>query len=48
MSTHTSSYETPEITALGTFEQITQGASDGAKLDASFPVGTPKSDLTFS
>lgn len=41
-------YEAPKIAVLGTFEQITEGASDGTKLDASFPAGTPKPDLTFS
>ena len=41
-------YEVPEIVNLGSFEEITQGASDGGKLDAAFPASTPKSDLTFS
>lgn len=41
-------YVAPEVAILGTFEQITAGASDGTKLDAAFPAGTPKPDLTFS
>lgn len=41
-------YQRPELSVLGRFEELTQGASDGLKLDASFPAGTPKVDLTFS
>lgn len=41
-------YFEPEVTSLGTLELSTAGASDGSKLDAGFPAGTPKSDLTFS
>lgn len=41
-------YETPTVADLGTFETITQGARTGARLDASFPVGTPDENLTFS
>jgi hypothetical protein len=41
-------YEQPEILSMGSFETITAGASDGYALDAAFPAGTPKSDLTFS
>ena len=41
-------YVAPEVAVLGTFEEITAGASDGGKLDAAFPAGTPKNDLTFS
>lgn len=41
-------YDAPILSPLGTFEALTQGASDGLKLDASFPAGTPKVDLTFS
>jgi hypothetical protein len=41
-------YERPELSVLGKFEELTQGASDGERLDAAFPAGTPKVDLTFS
>ena len=41
-------YEAPVLAILGKFETLTQGASIGAKLDAAFPAGTPKEDLTFS
>ena len=41
-------YETPALTVVGTFESITQGASSGSTLDATFPTGTPFGDLTFS
>lgn len=41
-------YEKPALVAHGTIEQITKGGVVGNKLDASFPVGTPQSGLTFS
>ena len=41
-------YETPNLTVHGSIETITQGASEGTILDATFPVGTPFGDLTFS
>lgn len=41
-------YETPTVADLGSFEEITQGARVGRRLDASFPVGTPDESLTFS
>ncbi|CAN5359957.1 lasso peptide [soil metagenome] len=41
-------YEAPSITEVGTFESLTQGASTGTTLDATFPAGTPFGDLTFS
>lgn len=41
-------YVMPDVTLLGTFETITEGAFDGSKLDAAFPTGTPKPALTFS
>ena len=41
-------YERPELTNIGSLEVITQGASSGTALDATFPVQTPFSDLTFS
>lgn len=41
-------YEQPKIEELGSFEKLTQGGMDGNFLDATFPAGTPKGDLTFS
>lgn len=41
-------YEAPSINEVGTFEALTQGASTGSKLDATFPNGTAFGDLTFS
>jgi hypothetical protein len=41
-------YERPQLTVVGTFESITQSTGFGTKLDAAFPAGTPKVDLTFS
>ena len=41
-------YERPLLTVLGSFETLTQGAGDGANLDAFFPTGTSLSELTFS
>ena len=42
------SYNKPQLTIYGNVEVLTQGADDGAALDATFPVGTPKGDLGFS
>jgi hypothetical protein len=47
-STPKREYETPNLEAHGSIEQITQGASTGTALDATFPTGTPFGDLTFS
>jgi hypothetical protein len=41
-------YVAPEIVEVGTVRELTLGHRDGAALDASFPVGTPKGSLTFS
>lgn len=41
-------YVKPVLNRVGSFEEITLGNSTGSALDASFPVGTPFSDLTFS
>ena len=41
-------YDTPTIADYGDLVDITAGGSSGANLDASFPVHTPKADLTFS
>lgn len=42
------SYEQPTIRAHGHVENMTKGLTDGGGLDAFFPAGTPKGDLTFS
>lgn len=42
------SYEAPAFTVLGTVAELTQGGQNGDDLDATFPVGTPRGDLTFS
>jgi hypothetical protein len=41
-------YIVPRLTVFGTVETITKGNRDGSKLDAVFPVGTPKDQVTFS
>lgn len=47
-NTQKKSYEAPQLKKVGSFEAVTQGAKGTIKLDASFPVGTPLSQLTFS
>lgn len=44
----THEYETPRIEDHGDLAELTAGRHDGASLDASFPTGTPKGDLTFT
>jgi hypothetical protein len=41
-------YETPALTAVGSFEALTKWAGTGWALDAGFTIGTPVSALTFS
>lgn len=41
-------YETPQVVDHGTLVQMTAGQDDGDYTDRSFPVNTPKRDLTFS
>lgn len=41
-------YETPTVVELGSFEEITQGATSGNALDRAFPDNTPSNQLTFS
>jgi len=43
-----STYTAPRLVRHGSVESLTKGSSVGAKLDASFPVGTDFGDLTFS
>ena len=47
-NTQKKSYEAPQLKKVGSFEEVTQGAKGSVALDASFPVGTPPSALTFS
>ncbi len=42
------SYETPSIADYGDLVELTAGQADGDFLDADFPSGTPRGDLTFS
>jgi hypothetical protein len=41
-------YVTPELTVYGSVETITKGNRDGSEVDAVFPIGIPKDQLTFS
>lgn len=41
-------YSSPTITDVGSVVERTLGQKDGEQLDATFPVNTPKSQLTFS
>jgi hypothetical protein len=42
------SFEVPKVVDYGDLKEITAGQSAGSRLDATFPVGTPVSGLTFS
>jgi hypothetical protein len=44
----TTAYEPPVVVDYGDLAELTAGASDGNFTDRSFPVNTPKRDLTFS
>ncbi len=48
MKTSLKTYTKPAVTRHGSIEEMTKGGSSGSFLDATFPVGTPFSDLTFS
>jgi hypothetical protein len=41
-------YEAPKLDVIGTVAGLTQGGTDGQFLDADFPAGTFRGDLTFS
>jgi hypothetical protein len=41
-------YETPKIVDYGSLVELTAAQSDGDFTDKTFPVHTPKKDLTFS
>lgn len=38
-------YETPLLTIIGTFEDVTRATSVGTRLDATMPAGTPLSEV---
>jgi hypothetical protein len=42
------SYETPSIADYGDLVELTAAGQVGDFLDADFPDGTPRSELTFS
>lgn len=48
MEKDTKEYEAPRIEDHGDLVTLTAGKEMGASTDASFPVHTPKEDLTFS
>lgn len=41
-------YVKPEIVDYGDMVELTAGTNGGNYLDAAFPSGTPRGDLTFS
>ncbi|MBX2997319.1 MAG: hypothetical protein KF893_02320 [Caldilineaceae bacterium] len=41
-------YVVPELTVYGSVETITKGNRDGAGVDAVFPIGIDKDQMTFS
>lgn len=41
-------YETPNISHIGSFEEITLGGQFSGSTDAMYPVGTPSTTPTFS
>ena len=41
-------WETPQIEDYGDLTELTAGGQGGENLDAAFPEGTPRSQLTFS
>ncbi|WP_239806112.1 lasso RiPP family leader peptide-containing protein [Croceicoccus hydrothermalis] len=46
--TDKSTYVSPVLEMIGSFEELTMGNSSGATLDFDFPVGTPDGELTLS
>ena len=41
-------YTKPELIVHGDVEVLTKGGTNGDNLDATFPSGTPRGELTFS
>lgn len=48
MNTGKKLWALPKLTVLGDVEEITLGFSVGEHLDATFPTGTLKGNITFS
>jgi hypothetical protein len=48
MEKDSTEYETPRIEDHGDLAELTAGQKEGESTDASFPIHTPKKDLTFS
>ena len=42
------SYRKPKLTLHGDVKSLTRGATSGFRTDATFPIGTPFGDLTFT
>jgi hypothetical protein len=47
-SSNPTQYQAPQLRVHGSLEALTQGNSTGNYIDATFPGGTPVSQLTFS
>ena len=43
-----SAFVAPVVKDYGTLVELTSTMTDGEQLDAAFPSGTPRGDLTFS
>lgn len=41
-------YSSPVLEDLGSIRDLTLASQNGNNLDATFPTGTPRGDLTFS
>jgi hypothetical protein len=41
-------YEAPVVTVIGSLQELTLGGLYGDYTDATFPLKTPRGDLTFS
>lgn len=41
-------YETPSVSQIGSFEEITLGGQFAGSVDAIYPIGTPSTTPTFS
>lgn len=41
-------YEPPKVQEIGSVHELTLGTQNGDLTDRTFPIHTPKKDLTFS
>ena len=48
MEKTTQPYEQPKVEDYGDLKDLTAGHKNGSALDATFPIHTPKKNLTFS